>query len=464
VTAALAHAGGPVACAGLACLFVARRRPHRMVGAGALALGSVLLALEVAPPGHRPLVAGALVPALALAAGGALLLDRWPWLLPLAVVALAPLRFHVHLGSSSAHLYLAVYLVAAAGLLALIRDDLRGRVEARALGPLAAPLAAFVVWTGVSLAWSEDVHDGSVELLCFFLPFGVVALCVARLEPDRRRLVALYGLVVGLALAFAGVGLYQYATRETVWKPAVLAANPPLFRARSVFYDPGVYGRFLVVAILATLVLAIGRIDGRRFVLACGAIALLWLGLLVSFSEASLVALAVGALVASLLTWGRRALLAVVLPGVALVLLAAAVPHVRASAGHSARDRHRLVDRGLRIAADDPVGGVGVGAFRRAYAERERLGSRLPKRAALHDTPVIVAAETGVIGLGLLAVLWAVACAVPLRLRSVESRIVGVCIVAIAVHSLFFDAFFEDPSTWVLMGLAAALARQEAGA
>jgi len=64
----------------------------------------------------------------------------------------------------------------------------------------------------------------------------------------------------------------------------------------------------------------------------------------------------------------------------------------------------------------------------------------------------------------LLARLRTVAFALPLRLRSAASRIVGVSVVAIAVHSLFYNAFFEDPMVWGLFGLAALLARREARA
>ena len=35
------------------------------------------------------------------------------------------------------------------------------------------------------------------------------------------------------------------------------------------------------------------------------------------------------------------------------------------------------------------------------------------------------------------------------------SLIVALALTAIAVHSLFYNAFFEDPTTWGLLGLAA---------
>ena len=35
------------------------------------------------------------------------------------------------------------------------------------------------------------------------------------------------------------------------------------------------------------------------------------------------------------------------------------------------------------------------------------------------------------------------------------SDFVAIALAAIAVHSLFYNAFFEDPTTWGLFGLAA---------
>ena len=67
-----------------------------------------------------------------------------------------------------------------------------------------------------------------------------------------------------------------------------------------------------------------------------------------------------------------------------------------------------------------------------------------------------MAAETGLLGLALFAWLVAVAlyvsrgsaaASVPCRARA------GVVLVAIAVHSLFYSAFFEDPMVWALLGL-----------
>ena len=78
--------------------------------------------------------------------------------------------------------------------------------------------------------------------------------------------------------------------------------------------------------------------------------------------------------------------------------------------------------------------------------------------------PVTVAAELGVVGLGLLGWLLAAAFLATLRGlgRGFTSRVslaTGIVLVAIAVHSLFYAAFFEDPMTWALLGLVGLTAR-----
>jgi hypothetical protein len=77
---------------------------------------------------------------------------------------------------------------------------------------------------------------------------------------------------------------------------------------------------------------------------------------------------------------------------------------------------------------------------------------------------VTVAAETGIVGLVLLAWLAFAAFLATLRGlgRGFTSRVAlatGIVLVAIAVHSLFYAAFFEDPMTWALLGLVGLVSR-----
>jgi len=472
VIAELARAGGPVAAVGLATVFVASRRELRLAGLAAWALGCVALAYYLAPHGHRPLLAAAALAGVVLAAAGAYLLLRWPWLLALAALACVPARIQVTVGSTQASLLVPMYGVVAAAALAFAWQLVKGDDRARELGPLTLPLSAFVLWSGLSLAWSQDLRQGAIELLAFYLPFALLVVALARLPWRREWLGATWVLLAGMAVVFAIVGIYQYETRDIFWNPKVLVGNAyaPFYRVNSVFWDPSIYGRFLVVAILASLVLVVHGTARRVVVAASAAIVVSWIGLVFSFSQSSFVALVVGVAIIAWSAWGRKTLALLGVIAVVVLVAALAMPSVRHHSLNSASGgRFKLVKNGLAIAAHHPVQGVGIGGFKKAYAARIGLKGKEPKAAASHDTPVTVAAETGIVGLALFA--WLLIVAFLLAFRGVSasfagrvSLILGVVLAAIGVHSLFYNAFFEDPMAWGVFGLAplaaVALARE----
>jgi O-antigen ligase len=451
-------------------LLVATRRELRLAGLVAWIAGAGGLALYLAPAGRTAELAAAGVVGALLAVAGGYALLRWPWALAFATIACIPIRLPVDVGQEDASLLLPLYLVVGSLVVALGWSLLRGESRSRELGAMALPLAAFVAWNGLALLWSDDLRQGAIFLAAFVLPFGLLAIGFARLPWSRRALLALYGVLVATALAYAGVGLYQWATREVFWNPKLKVDNAyaPFFRVNSVFWDPSIYGRYLVVAILATLALVLLGLRDRLLAAGVAVIAALWTGLLFSFSQSSFTALIAGTLAAATVVWRWRAGAAIGLVAAALVTVGFATPQVRhtlldqSRAGFNADTSGRagLISNGLRIARDHPVLGVGTGSFRRAYADRTGLRGREPKKAASHSTPVTVAAETGIPGLGLLTWLGVVALLAALRSggRSDTGRlavVAGLTLGAIAVHSLFYNALFEDPTTWALLGFVA---------
>ena len=74
-----------------------------------------------------------------------------------------------------------------------------------------------------------------------------------------------------------------------------------------MFWDPSIYGRFLVIAILAALVLVLGGARSRLVFAGVALIAFVWVGLLFSFSQSSFAALIVGDLAAAAFVWRWRA-------------------------------------------------------------------------------------------------------------------------------------------------------------
>ena len=466
----LAPVGGPLACLGLAFLLAARGRGLRLGGLGLLAVGSCLMAVPLVPHRHVAFVVAALVVAVLVAGGTGLLLRRWPWLVAFATLALIPVRIPVHVGGSSSKLLLPLYVLAGGAAVQIAIETLQGDERSRELGPISAPLAAFVLWTGLSLTWSSDVRTGDVELLAFFVPCGLIALALARLPWSRRALKWLTVELVGMALAFAAVGLWQYQTRNIFQNPKVIVGNAyaPFYRVNSVFWDPSIYGRFLVVAIIAALVVVVRGPSLRNAAIAAGAVVVCWIGLFFSYSQSSFGGLIAAVLIVAAVIWHRRAAMAIAVLAVVLLSASVASPHVRSALfknsgnglNESTSGRAGLVSNGIKIARQNPVFGVGVGAFKHAYADLTHLRGKEPKKAASHNTPVTVAAESGIPGLALL--VWLVGAALVVTFRrlggSFEHRValaVGLATAAIFVHALFYADFFEDPTTWGLLGLAA---------
>jgi len=476
VTSELARAGGVIGASGLAVLLVAPSRLQRLVALGAWALGALLLALYLAPDGHRPLLAGAALVGLLLAAAGGYVFRRWPYVLPFAGLACVAARIHVTVGATEANLLVPMYAVVAAAALQLAWELRRRARKTRSveLGPVAWPLAGFVAWSGLSLLWTDDLRQGSIDLLFFYLPFGLLALALARLPWRRRWLLILLGQLAAMAVVFAAIGIYQYETRNIFWNPKVEIGNAyaPFYRVNSVFWDPSIYGRFLVVAILACLVVVLFARDRRLLAGGAAVIAFTWVGLYFSYSQSSFAALVAGVVLAAIFAWGRRGLALALVAAVVVCLGALAIPNVRddlfgngRGLNSSTGGRGKLVRKGTEIAVHHPVVGVGIGGFKRAYADLTNLKGSEPRAAASHTTPVTVAAETGLPGLLLYG--WLLASALLLAFRrfardhqGLAALAFGIIIAAVAVHSLFYNAFFEDPTVWAAFGLAAVAARQ----
>jgi O-antigen ligase len=458
----LARIAGPVACLGLALLLLARTRRDRLAGLGFAALGACMLAAALAPSNVGEAVGGTFA-ALFVAACLAAAFRRVPWLLPVLALACIPVR----IGALGHQLLVPLYVVVLAAAMQLAWELAHGDIRARELRAITWPLALYLAWVGLSLGWTQDAREGAIEVLAFYVPFAVLAIAVARLPWQRIGLWALYAELTIMGLVFAVVGFYQYETRNVFENPKVIYSNAyaAFFRVNSVFWDPSVYGRFLVVAMIPSVVLIVRGRSPRIVWTAAAALVVTWFGLLISFSQSSFAALLVAVIGVAFVAWRWRALLALGLAVVVVGGLAVAQPTVRKSIQHhttsglnsASSGRYSLVANGVRIARAHPVRGVGVGGFKHAYARRvQRLhGKKNLKTAASHDTPVTVAAETGLVGFALFVWLLVACGSDVVRTRRLVPFAAGLSLAAILVHSLFYNDFFEDPTTWLLLGLVA---------
>ncbi len=475
----LAQAGVVLAAllaAGALLLRAPRARAAATLGAlvlaPALLLGHVWSSDQLATLRDRPvLLVAAGAAGLLAAAALAWAIARRPVLLPLGAAAALPFRVPIDVGGGTADLLVPLYLVVGAGALAYAVPRLRGAAapRERAPGALEGLLAAVLVLYAVQAAYSSDA-DRALELVVFFyVPFAVLFALLARLEWGPRLPRAALGVLLALALVFVAIGAWEYATRQLLLNPKVITSNAfeSYFRVNSLFFDPNMYGRFLVVVMLGVAAVVLWA---RRPQVALGGAALLavlWAGLVVTFSQSSFTALLAGLAVLGGLRWGLARAVGVVgalaVAGAAVVLLAPGALRLDLTDDDAVRDatsgRSALIRGGVDLFTARPVLGWGSGAFRREYRQREG-GSDRRATAASHTIPITVAAEQGVVGLAAYLALVALALARLGRgVRASPARMVILAaFCALLAHTMLYAAFLEDPLTWTLLGAGTALA------
>lgn len=478
----LAQLGAVVAAVGAVLLLAGRGRLMVLGGLVVLAAGEAALlgsgnagsALDrlASPTGAVAAVLG-----LGAVAVAAFFMVSRPGWVPIVVLLAAPLRPPISFGSgggfpisiaSNGQLgrLLPLYFVLAAAAAAMAWrafDSRSAQAAGRALPRVVAlPAAAFVAVACLSLLWAERLQP-AVELLSYFiLPFALLLGVLGRSPFPDWAPRTLARAAIGLGTLFAVVGLYQAATRNLFFYAPNLEvsnANSSFFRVTSLFGDPSLYGRHLVLAMAVLLVcLALQRIEVR---LGIGVLVLLWLGLFFSYSQSSMVAL-VGVTLAVAFATGGRSVRRMVVGGLAVVLVLsvgflASIEIRGQSLRRETSDRTQRIQDTTRVIKAHPVIGVGIG--NQAQASRRLSGRDRPTpNFVSHTTPLTVAAELGVIGLALYAWLLVGGARAILAVWRLEPGLglaLGACGLALFAHALFYPGFLEDPLTWVVLAVAA---------
>jgi hypothetical protein len=462
---------------GSALALLARSRVALLAGLGTLTAAGAGLAASLGNEGLDKLSsaagAAAAVAGLAVVGVAAWFLARRPALVPVLVLLAAPFRPPLAFDSANRFFVsvatdgrlgrlLPLYFVLAAAGAALAWRALRGE-EVRALPrSLALPAAGFFAFAMLSLLWADDVEAGANLLVFFTLPFAALLAIVARAEfPDwAPRALALTG--IGLASLFAAVGIWQAITHDLFFYAPNLAvsnANTDFFRVTSLFGDPSLYGRHVILGVgLVLVLLATGR--SRPWPL-IGALVLMWVGLVFSYSQSSMVALMLVTLALALVTGDAPVRRAVGGLAVAAALVALAFAAVKVADGESVNrvtsDRTDRVQDAARVVKEQPLHGVGIGGQARA-SRRLAKSDRPTANFVSHTTPLTVAAELGVVGLALYTWLLVGGVRVILRVYRRDEPIglaLGASFLALFVHALFYSGFLEDPLTWLVLAVAA---------
>jgi O-antigen ligase len=407
--------------------------------------------------------------ALALSAGLAFAFRRWPVLMPLAIIAALPFRTPLEAGGDTANLLIPLYLVISGGVLATAAGSAPprsspGPAGQSALAWLPRALAAVVVIYAIQTLYSVDFSKGLQDVCFFFVPFPLVYALLREVEWSRRLLTLAFWVVAVEAVAFVLVGSIEYVARDLFWNDHVIRSNEfhTYFRVNSVFWDPNVYGRYLALAIVIAMAALLWARERRAMALLAGLIAVLWIGLVPTFSQSSFIALLAGLAVLAALRWSVRWTLVAVgvgaVSGLLVVTLAGGRPDF-SRINIDTSGRANLVSGGLHLFARRPAYGYGSGSFPKAY--REHVRTREVPVSISHTEPITIAAEQGLVGLAaylaLLAAALAVMWAAARRLGGPAATAVLAAFVSLLAHTMAYAGFYEDPITWVLLALGAAL-------
>ena len=461
-------------------LLLRERRQRALAMLGALVLAPVLLLSDIwdSPQLHlvhrHPLfaVVGAIF-AVAVLAAVARVIARHPGVLaPLAVLAL-PFRIPIQTGPTTSNLLVPLYLVVAAGALAWIVPALRATPgsdppEEDGSGGWAIwverLLAIYVVLYGLQAVYSPSFETALQQMVFFYVPFALLYRLLRDLRWTRDMIRICLLLTVALALIFSAIGFVEYATKTIILNPKLVVANDlhTYFTVNSVFFDPDIFGRYLALVMILLAVLLIYDRPQREQVQTIVALAVLWVGLLLTLSRSSLGALLVGLAVLAALRWKPSRALVIAVVVIALGGLAvAATPRtfgLNQGINGASSGRGGLVSGGLSLFADRPVWGWGSGSFVKEYRAHHRATATT--LSASHTIPITVGAEQGLIGeLAYLALVLAALVCLIRRARGDPIRsAIGAAFAALVFHTLLYADFLEDPVTWALLGVGVSLA------
>jgi putative inorganic carbon (HCO3(-)) transporter len=399
---------------------------------------------------------------------------RWPVLLPLAIVAALPFRVPLHAGGDTANLLVPLYLVIAGGVLAVATRYWRSWPAAPVPGGgaswLPRVLAAVVLLYAVQVLYSEDFSKGLQNVCFFFVPFSLVYGLLRDVTWDRRLLTLVLRVVGIEAVCFVLVGSVEFVSKSLFWNDQVIRSNEfhTYFRVNSVFWDPNIYGRYLsLVAVVAMSALLWAK-ERKTLALLTALVAVLWIGLVPTFSQSSFAALLAGLVVLAALRWSLKwtAIAAVggIIATMLIVTLAGSFSFDRINIDTSGRAN--LVSGGVHLFSQRPIYGYGSGSFPKAY--RKHVKTRKAPVSVSHTEPITVAAEQGFVGLVLylalvVTALWTMATGLRPSLSRLSARQVAraailATFIALLVHTMAYAGFYEDPITWVLLAAAVSLA------
>ena len=301
--------------------------------------------------------------------------------------------------------------IALTALLVWVLLARRAGVLERLDWPLLWPIGAFAVWSAVAALASDWPRD-SIFALKSVLTLGtifVVANALPTADAARR-------FTTWLILALTGAAVVALVQVASCPGPAATDAGIPVIGKllRKCARARGFYSIYMTLAgVLAMMLVGalprLGRLGadarwlGPAWIVGAGALAL-------TYVRGAWVGFVIGAVTAAV-GLGRRGIIASVAMLASVGVLIAVLPGVRARAetitdpsNPTSRDRLVMLRVGLQLAGNHPLAGIGPGTVKRAYRDVVPPEGIRRSTSHLHNTPLQLLVERGVVGLA--AWLW----------------------------------------------------------
>ena len=410
------------------------------------------------------------------------LLPLYPWIAIPAVIATTALDSAGRVVQTTAlgipvtgfHLAFVLLFVSMAANISLKKRRHFPKLE------IQAPFLVFMACMAVSLVYTPNQPEATIS----FFRFVCLALLLYMTQVliDSRRVLNLTIVSLGVVLGGASIlALFQIVSAE-FYLPATIVSNvgANVPRASGTYHNPNIFGTFLAVGIvfLAGIVLVPGLSWWKRFLLFLG-IGLGTAALVITFSRANWLALALGTVVLLYLAGKLRYLVYVTIGFVAAILLVMNyVPFAAhiferflsifslfsqfgADSRASSSARVYFVVAGLKMFLDNPLLGAGWRAFPIIFNDYkpEDFPHWLPTQES-HTLFATIIAELGL--LGLTAAVWIVWRIMAYAIRNIrrmqDQYLRGVMIALVAVFvtfqiSLTFTGEFANNFLWMFTGI-----------
>lgn len=384
-----------------------------------------------------------------------------------------------HAGGASVGVVLYPYDLPLIGLLALSVLDALSRRQPVHFSSIDVAAILLVLWTTLSIYNSSHVQASMFEILRMAKLYALSRVIASNVNTRSDTWDVLIALLVGLILQGI-LGFIQYATGADLGLGLYTVGT--LRRVTGMFHWPVSFGTYVATMMSVGLTLYIGNEGTRSKILvgiACMVGSVAWM---LTFSRGPWIALLAGVALSCFLGWragwiDSRGMTKLVVFGLFVVIVGALFSRsvvariVEVQTNMSViSDRIRLNQVALNMVRAHPFLGVGINTFIDVMQRYDTTGITYQGPWPVHNVYLLVAAETGLVGLGLFLLL--LFCAFRRGLQSASGDDAYMSVYAVGLLSglssmlvsnlAHFDLRGEEPLYaifWLLIGLVVAINR-----